>query len=226
MIHVSSLALTAQHSPAGAPKHYAFTAADAGEHVFANAVIWPDPGPQTLRVVDAAGLDSNVQATQVYNVTGVFLGPHLDTACAAISDGSVKCWGSNAQGQLGLGDATDRGSSPNSMGDALPAVRLGSGRTVRSMSLGAGHVCALLDDRALKCWGLNINGQLGVGDVRSRGMVTSQMGDNLQSAILPGDVATTASSRGTISSRVVAGCAAPELASAMLRVPSRRAGCC
>ena len=34
--------------------------------------------------------------------------------------GAIKCWGYNALGQLGLGDATNRGTDPAQMGDALP----------------------------------------------------------------------------------------------------------
>ncbi len=46
-------------------------------------------------------------------------------ACALLDDGSVKCWGSNRFGQLGLGDTRDRGVHANEMGDHLPAVDVG-----------------------------------------------------------------------------------------------------
>jgi len=44
--------------------------------------------------------------------------------CARLDDGSVKCWGFNNVGQLGLGDTQDRGDGPGEMGAALPAVQL------------------------------------------------------------------------------------------------------
>jgi hypothetical protein len=65
------------------------------------------------------------------------------------------------------------------MGDALPAVRLGTGRTAVAISTGEWHTCALLDDGKVKCWGQNSDGELGVGDTFPRGFQASDMGDNL-----------------------------------------------
>jgi alpha-tubulin suppressor-like RCC1 family protein len=51
--------------------------------------------------------------------------------CAALDNNGVKCWGWNPQGQLGLGALGDRGGAPGQMGDNLPFVNLGTGRTLR-----------------------------------------------------------------------------------------------
>jgi alpha-tubulin suppressor-like RCC1 family protein len=99
--------------------------------------------------------------------------------CARLDDRRVKCWGNNGYGQLGLGDAVNRGDGPGEMGDALPAVDLGLGRTATAVAGGFGYTCALLDDRRLKCWGNNQFGQLGLGDSLNRGDAPGEMGDAL-----------------------------------------------
>ena len=43
-------------------------------------------------------------------------------ACALLSDGRVKGWGTGEA--LGLGEAVVRGDDPNDMGDNLPTVEL------------------------------------------------------------------------------------------------------
>jgi cysteine-rich repeat protein len=100
--------------------------------------------------------------------------------CALLSDGGVKCWGINEQGQLGLGDVLYRGGGPNQMGDDLPAVDLGTGRTAITISTKFDHTCALLDDGSVKCWGENNHGELGIEkNIPSWGNMPDQMGDNL-----------------------------------------------
>ncbi len=89
--------------------------------------------------------------------------------CAVLGDGSVKCWGHNASGELGVGDVETRGDDPGEMGDELRAVPLGDGRRATAVSAGGNHTCALLDDGSVKCWGANDAGQLGQGDRSPRG---------------------------------------------------------
>jgi alpha-tubulin suppressor-like RCC1 family protein len=99
--------------------------------------------------------------------------------CALLDNASVKCWGYNTQGQLGQGNTTELGSASSQMGDNLPAIDLGSGRTALAISAGYGHTCALLDNSVLKCWGYNNKGQLGLGHTDNLGNGSSEMGDNL-----------------------------------------------
>ncbi|GLI67485.1 hypothetical protein VaNZ11_011664 [Volvox africanus] len=101
--------------------------------------------------------------------------------CALLQPGGiVKCWGSNSAGQLGIGDKVNRGDQPGQMGDSLPAVDLGPGYAVTALASGLYHTCAILQPRgAIKCWGLNMYGQLGLGDTTNRGDWPRGMGAEL-----------------------------------------------
>jgi alpha-tubulin suppressor-like RCC1 family protein len=117
--------------------------------------------------------------------TAVTMCTGLGTSCAVLEDGHVKCWGANDHGQLGLGDTRNRGDDPGEMGDALPVVDLGTGRSAVAVSCGPAVVCALLDDRSVKCWGENdFSSTLGLGDngdfrTHDRGDQPGEMGDAL-----------------------------------------------
>jgi alpha-tubulin suppressor-like RCC1 family protein len=129
-------------------------------------------------------LGSGVTATAI-------LGGRLHT-CALLSSGAMKCWGENWDGQLGLGDRNRRGTLSSQMGDNLPAVNLGSGVTATAIAAGLYHTCALLSSGAMKCWGGNGDGQLGLGDTNSRGDGANEMGDNLPTVDLGSGVTATA----------------------------------
>lgn len=96
--------------------------------------------------------------------------------CAILDTNALKCWGQNTYAQLGLGDTQNRGDDPGEMGDALPAVDLGVGRTVKSVSAGELGTCAVLDDDTLKCWGYGSSGQLGNGATQTIGDDAGEMG--------------------------------------------------
>ncbi len=111
--------------------------------------------------------------------TAVALSSGYTHTCAVLDDATLKCWGSNSNGKLGIGDITNRGDNGGEMGDSLPAVALGTGRSVVAVSSGASHTCAVLDNGSVKCWGFNTTGALGLGDLQSRGDQSNEMGDNL-----------------------------------------------
>ena len=90
----------------------------------------------------------------------------------------MKCWGPAVCGGLGLGSTSPHGNAPGTMGDNLPAVDVGAGGTVKAISVGGSHSCAILDDDTLKCWGENRSGQLGLGDTNIRGDQPGEMGDD------------------------------------------------
>lgn len=118
-------------------------------------------------------VDLGTGATAVAVAAGVY------HTCALLDSGPLKCWGYSHMGQLGTGDISVRGDGPGEMGDALPEVDLGTGRVATSVVAGPEHTCALLSGGLVRCWGYNLNGQLGVGDVDNRGDEPGEMGDSL-----------------------------------------------
>lgn len=100
------------------------------------------------------------------------------TVCAILDNGGVKCFGGNGFAKLGMGLASadaKRGANAGEMGDALPYVNLGAGRTAKAISVSGTHVCAILDNDNLKCWGH----APGYEDNKTRGYSAADMGDAL-----------------------------------------------
>jgi alpha-tubulin suppressor-like RCC1 family protein len=73
--------------------------------------------------------------------------------CAGLSDGTVKCWGYNADGQLGNGTFSNSSTPVDVTGLS----------GVASVAGGYSHTCALTTAGGVKCWGRNSAGQLGDG---------------------------------------------------------------
>ena len=84
--------------------------------------------------------------------------------CAALPGGSVECWGSNASGTLGRGRISKYGYFVSGLYSSPAAVR--GVRRATAVSGTLNHVCALLSDDRVMCWGDNEYGEL--GDGRSR----------------------------------------------------------
>jgi len=99
--------------------------------------------------------------------------------CAVLDDHSLKCFGRGHFGQLGSGGKESLGDDPGEMGDHLPTVNLGNGRSAWMASAGQVHTCAVLDDASVKCFGSGMNGRLGSGGSASLGDEPNEMGDHL-----------------------------------------------
>ncbi|MEX2160016.1 MAG: flexitail domain-containing putative surface protein [Dehalococcoidia bacterium] len=83
--------------------------------------------------------------------------------CAKTVAGGLQCWGDNTYGQVG--DGTQQ---PRSLATTVSGLSSG----VSQVDVGSWHSCAVTTTGgALKCWGRNLFGQLGVGD--SRNMLTT-----------------------------------------------------
>jgi alpha-tubulin suppressor-like RCC1 family protein len=142
-------------------------------------------GDTTTRGDDPAGMGDALPEVDLGGAaTTLSIG--IDHICAVLTDGSVKCWGPNNSGQLGVGDTETRGDQPGEMGMALPAVELGTGARATQVATGREFSCALLATGDVKCWGSNDHGQLGQGDTTTRGDAPGQLGDALSPIPLAG----------------------------------------
>ena len=101
--------------------------------------------------------------------TATMIATGASHSCALLDNSTVKCWGLGTNGRLGYGAVTPLGRTAGQMGNSLSAVSLGTSRTAVAITAGSAHTCALLDNATIKCWGLNTDGQLGLGDIDDRG---------------------------------------------------------
>lgn len=91
-------------------------------------------------------------------------------SCALVSGGRVRCWGRNADGQLGDGTTTDRAYAvtvDTDEDEPDPAdndpKHFSALTDVVEITAGARHTCARKGDNTVWCWGRNTDGQLGDG---------------------------------------------------------------
>ena len=69
----------------------------------------------------------------------------------------LQCWGSNAYGQLGIGDSNARGDDSNEMGDNLQVANLGDGFLVADIACSDHWTCASSLSGHLKCFGMKLH---------------------------------------------------------------------
>ena len=107
-----------------------------------------------------------------------------DFSCMINQIGQVLCWGQGTNGALGTG-STDEEWTPTLTSS------LGYDRTAINISAGNQHVCSLLDNGDVSCWGQNDYGQLGNGGQ------TDYNSPTLTSGFGPGRAAVAVSAGGT-----------------------------
>jgi alpha-tubulin suppressor-like RCC1 family protein len=79
--------------------------------------------------------------------------------CALTEAGKVLCWGTNSDGQLGIGDEPFA---------TTPTAPVGLEEGVVAIYTSDWNTCALLEEGTALCWGENRNGQLGDGTQENR----------------------------------------------------------
>jgi alpha-tubulin suppressor-like RCC1 family protein len=135
---------------------------------------WGVGQPNTLSPI-MVSLVNNSEAVTDFGTGGgqSFVGGliGLQGVSCAVANATAYCSGNNTYGQLGLGTT---GSSTTTMsrtynnGPANPnTIGLTEGVAATEISAGENHNCAVINGGAY-CWGLNTNGQLGVGDSLNR----------------------------------------------------------
>ena len=103
-------------------------------------------GDKTNRKVPTPVVDLPSEVTEI--TTGT------DHSCALLTDGSVKCWGNNSNGELGDGTTKSHTTPVNVLGLNAKVIQIAA----------KGHTtCALLETGGVQCWGANDYGQLGNG---------------------------------------------------------------
>jgi len=86
-----------------------------------------------------------------------------DFSCALLANGTIECWGGGVRGRLGNGSTADQ-LSPVPVTGISTATKLAESDVYTETQ----HMCAVLEDGSVKCWGRGDYGQLGTGDLEDQ----------------------------------------------------------
>ena len=135
-------------------------------------------GSNTSRPSPVAVCADSGCTTPLTGVTALSLG--YQSSCALLAAGTVSCWGDNSNWQLGADPDTSVTTSTHARN--VPGL---SG--VKMIGAGEMHVCAVVADDTVKCWGLGSSGQLGNGAFSNAGPTSvSLAGVSTVSAVIGG----------------------------------------
>ena len=108
------------------------------------------------------------------STTGVLAGKTIkqitagtEFTCAIASDDKAYCWGSNSSGELGNNSTINSGVPV-----AVNTSGVLAGKTIKQISAGSSHTCAIASDDKAYCWGSNSSGELGNNSTINSGVPT------------------------------------------------------
>lgn len=124
-------------------------------------------GANSISPVKVIGLTTAVAIDAFYSAMPDFVDmDKYGSFCAVLADGTLKCWGSNNLGELGIS------------GDPQPRPMAVPGVSGVHQVVGGKHFACALTDESVACWGSNVAGQLGSAtvDSMSRPLTVSGLG--------------------------------------------------
>jgi alpha-tubulin suppressor-like RCC1 family protein len=137
------LAVGPQHSCAIAPDHTVMCWGYDGSGQLGNVPPSSDHTPTPVIAKNLSNIDQ-------LSANGAFTCGHVST------DGSVMCWGTNGNGELG------NGAMGTTTTMSVPTPVAGLSGTL-AVATGSNHACAIKPGGSVVCWGANTRGQLGDG---------------------------------------------------------------
>lgn len=148
-------------------------------NTFGQVKCWGDNGSGQLGQGNTISLGDDETIDQISPISlsssakKVYTGTNM--ACAILDTDDVQCWGKNTVGQLGYGNTLSIGAT--NVPSVAGVVSLNG--KVSKLALGSQHVCALMKDKTVRCWGASVAGALGAA-------LVGNIGDNeLPSSIPP-----------------------------------------
>jgi hypothetical protein len=130
-----------------------------------------EPASETSVVAADSGSHEGGSAMSDVGVGSSSAPMHLaagESTCVVMADGTIECWGNNAQGQLGRGTLSEPVPTP------APVVGLPA-KAVEIAHRGM-HTCARLVDGRVFCWGAGDDGLLGGGAIGDDAAVSPSSG--------------------------------------------------
>jgi len=121
-----------------------------------NVYCWGDNSSGQLGINST---DNQRKPTKIYSFLVASISSGGKHTCALTASGAAWCWGYNFYGQVGNNSTSD---------ELTPVSVSGLSSGVTSISAGGRHTCALTSAGGVKCWGRNIDGELGDDSTQNR----------------------------------------------------------